>query len=71
MARSIGRGKCCWVLVNNSYVNGIVVPGKQCGADTRFKIKSDDDDNRHRVYEPFCPEHTKKAKEQEEQDENS
>ena len=41
------KGKCCWVLSDNTY----------CMRKTEYKIKKDDDYNSIRVYLPFCPEH--------------
>lgn len=38
---------CCYVLANSTY----------CGQPTKYKIKLDDDGNRLRVYDSFCPRH--------------
>lgn len=56
------KHKCCWVLVPNSKD----VSAIYCGKDVKYKIVKDDDENKIRKYEAFCPEHKIAAEKQNE-----
>ncbi len=54
----IGDGLCCWVLTPASSGHDPVF----CRSVTNYYMKRDDDGNLRRKNEPFCLEHTMKAR---------
>jgi len=46
----IKEGECCYILGDRDNFH-------RCSKPTKYKIEKDDDGNKHRVYDVFCPEH--------------
>lgn len=51
-------GRCCYWLSLNRKEGDVYIQGRQCLARCNYTMPVEDDGNRYRKYEPFCPEHT-------------